>query len=92
MKVKWKSIYYPIGELVDCETGKKCELSAEIRRDYCSIDGRKVIFAFINQASQSGHGEPSISANTPAYFYADTLEQAPIDSVVEISECPITLK
>lgn len=92
MKVKWKIIYYPIGELVDCETGAKRELSAEIRRNHCSIGGRKIIFVFTIASCPAGHGEPAMSAEVPAYFYDDTLEPAPRDSIVEISGCHLHVK
>lgn len=74
MKVKWRSVYWPVGEWVD-ENGEV----VDITRGFKAINNSaEILVVMSNKTSPSGHGEPSITAPVPLYIHAETLELLPL--------------
>ncbi|GLY59653.1 hypothetical protein Pcaca05_05110 [Pectobacterium carotovorum subsp. carotovorum] len=73
MKVKWQSVYWPIGEWIN-ETGEAVDIVSGFR----AKDGdREILVVMNNNRSSPGHGEPSITAPTPSYIDAASLDSLP---------------
>lgn len=81
VKIKWKSIYYPLGEWV-YENGYKCDIKGNFR---CKVDGVKCIVVMKSVTTPSGHGEPSMTSDQPTAIREDTLEVVDIkDKFVDV--------
>ncbi|HAS1181951.1 hypothetical protein [Enterobacter cloacae] len=73
MKVKWRDIYWPVGEWVN-EDGDIVEIAGNFR----AISGEDDILVIMNnQTSRGGHGDPPITSPTPSFIHAETLESLP---------------
>lgn len=81
-RVKWKSVYYPIGEWVD-EFGKKVVITDNFRFTY---NNTPHICIFVEVESGGGHGESSVAGKVPKYFREDNLQQSynPSDIFVDV--------
>lgn len=74
MKIKWKNVYYPMGEWVN-EQGEKVEGP---KGNFRARVGDKVILVIMHAVhTPPGHGESSMTGNQPCYLDQITLE--PID-------------
>lgn len=73
MKVKWQSVYWPIGKWIN-EAGEDVDIVSGFR----AKDGdREILVVMNNTTSPAGHGEPRISAPIPAYIDAESLDSLP---------------
>ena len=82
VRVKWKPIWYPVGEWVD-EFGKKVVITNNFRFNYNNIPH---ICIFVMVESGGGHGEGSAVGKVPKYFREDTLQESynPADIFVDV--------
>lgn len=79
MKIKWHDVYWPIGEWRN-EKGDRVDLEGNFR---CFIGDRAAICTLQNETCGGGHGEPAITAGTPKFMDAITLEAIEHDGYVE---------
>ncbi len=82
MKIKWKNVYFPIGEWVD-ENGVKTQVDLNFR---CKHEGRDLICTMIPARCGAGHGEPAMTANVPSFIDAETLAPVEVDGFVDVVE------
>lgn len=68
MKIKWKSVYWPLGEWQN-EAGDKVEITGNFKAKY---EGKDIIVNMVSQTSQAGHGDPAITASIPSFLDIDT--------------------
>ncbi|MCU2432377.1 hypothetical protein [Enterobacter kobei] len=73
MKVKWRSVYWPIGEWVN-EEGDVVEITKNFR---AKSDDGEILVVMNNETSGGGHGDPAITSPTPSFIHADTLDSLP---------------
>lgn len=73
MKVKWHSVYWPIGEWNN-DSGEVVDITSGFR----ATDGMlEILVVMNNSTSSSGHGDPPITYPTPSFINAETLESLP---------------
>lgn len=75
MKIKWKSIYYPLGEWNDEECN---EVKIEANNFKAVLKNRDIIVLMVEEEGGGGHGDPRFKGKAPKYIYADTLEDTDI--------------
>lgn len=70
-KIKWKEIYYPIGEWIDVFE-RKVEIEGNFK---CIINGIDAICIMNKITTPLGHGESSISSFIPKFYDYETLKE-----------------
>ncbi|MCW2477756.1 hypothetical protein [Candidatus Symbiopectobacterium sp. NZEC135] len=73
MKVKWRSVYWPLGEWVN-DSGDVVDITTNFKGH---IAGKSILVIMNNSMSSPGHGEPSITAATPSYIDGESLDSLP---------------
>jgi len=82
MKIKWKNIYYPVGNWVD-KNGNVFKKAGNFRAKY---KNNEILVVHTKIESKGGHGEGIISGFQPTFFDSETLKQIHIykDEYIEI--------
>lgn len=73
MRVKWRSIYFPIGEWVN-DAGDVVDIVSSFRAKYGDKD---ILVVMQESMSPAGHGEPSMTAITPTFIDEKILDSLP---------------
>ena len=81
MKIRWKNVYFPIGEWID-ESGVTAKITGNFK---CKYQGRDLICTMSQARCDGGHGEPSITANVPSFIDAETLGPVDVDGFVDVA-------